>query len=345
MEVGTDDLDDEISQLHILGNPAQGPGQHQDGTGHEHEFEAVDDGVHDFGNGHDFVGQGDARPGEGHVKSAPEQGLGRIGIPQGLDEGFVRSPAGPIETEEGHHHQNDDGQEKGDEHGLGVLGLPHFIGHVQHGFGPIAEGFPRGEHPLFRPGHGAEIPLAQQNDPHKKDGQDAIKVQGNAPHVAFKGGNPFNAGGIDARLDHADLEGDPVGDEEGGHGGGGGIHDVGQLFLGNLHLVKDIPEDIAHDGGVDVIVDEDDQSQDPCGDAGLVPGFNFALGPGTQGFGAPQAPDQGHPGPHEQVKEQQPGVPVIGHGTDDGLQGVGECGQGIAGRKNHPPGEDPQEKG
>ena len=167
--------------------------------------------------------------------------------------------------------------------------------------------------------HGAVVELhhSQGNDEDK--GQQGVEIIGNGPDKQLNaadagiqiGGHAGDGGGPGGyRSDHA-------------HGGGGSVNEVGQLGPGNLVSVGDGTHDTAHGEAVEVVVNEDQHTQDKGGQHGPYPSLDVLLRPAAEGGGTAGGVHQSYDDAQEDQEEEDAGIALNGGDqavVDDGIQ-------------------------
>ena len=132
--------------------------------------------------------------------------------------------------------------------------------------------------PILRALHGAVIPAGKGDDQNHGDGADGIILIRNAGQKVIGGISAVGDFLIKAADDPDDI-GAPGGQrEQRGHGGCGGVQNIGQLFMGDLQLVGDIPKDGPHQNGVGGVAEPDRHAAQPGGHLPAAPCLHHVFG-------------------------------------------------------------------
>ena len=159
----------------------------------------------------------------------------------------------------------------------------------------------------FRQSHGTVVELAHGENDHHHYRENGVEVIGNglhkelqpvgAVHKARDSGGPGGDGGDDADR------------------GGGGVDEVGQLRPGDAVPVGQRLHHGAHGQAVEVVVDEDEHTQDDGRELGADLGFHVLHRPAAKGRGAAGPVHQHDHTAENDEEDQDADVPGVSQGT------------------------------
>ena len=152
--------------------------------------------------------------------------------------------------------------------------------------------------------------------------------------------------GLKGPLHLSDLEADPRGhDRADRQRCGRRIHDIGQLFAGDLEPVRHGAEGIAADERIGVVVKEDEGSRKPR--EGLAPGAigGHAFQNPNNSLCAPAAAHHAHHAPEHQAEDNDGQMICVRQGIEEEIQRSPGTGDGIKAGQDQGPHPHPCEEG
>ena len=316
--IDADKFCNEDLSAQIVGNTGQGPckGQNQDCG--NHLSEALSEGLGELLDGNNLAGDVEAESNDQRQEGAQNQTHGSIGAAECLDEVHVstgihiKETAGVNHGHDAADDQGNDGQQQIHNGTVGISGILLFIC-----VGTLSGGVQVAVHSIdFMLTHHAKINVhhADHNDHCQR--HQCIEVIGN---------------GLDEQLQTLAL-GSNTGNSScpGGDGSNdtdrscGSIDQVCQLCAGNLVLVGDRAHNRADSQAVEVVIDEDQHTQQCSGDQSALAALDVLLRPATVSRGAACLVNQtDHHTQHNQ-EDQNANIPRVSQLADHHIKGIGD---------------------
>lgn len=268
---------DKFLGAEAVGHGLQSPGHSENQDGRSHGVDTGKEAVHGVTEVDDppcLIGD----EGDDEAEEAADREADRsVAVAEGLDE------AGAGEKSAGINHAGDTADDNADDgyyevnhFGLVFLGGLLFLILNGEGAGDVSNMAVDGL--LFQRLHGAEVYLKQRDGNHGDNGEDGVKVIGYRLNEkdesvltldeAADGCRPRGYRGDDA--DRC----------------GGGVDEVGQLCPGDVVPVGNGPHDAAHGEAVEVVINEDKQTEEHSAELGSDAGLDMFLRPVTEGSAA-----------------------------------------------------------
>ena len=292
-------VDDILREVDLTVDTGKQEGQDHEQQGQDHALEALQADVHEFLRGHQALDQVE--------REHEAQGNDDAQLHIRAKHAFLEIRAG----EDGRYDQHEDG----DEHvpDAALFGDLYLFTAVNVDL--LAVGRGQGAAVLDALEgllHGADGGNdAEDGQRHDERGDPAVEIIGNGLDEvgqALAGGSP--AVGLQQAADKDCPGGD--GDQNANRSGSRVDH-IGEELSGHLVLVRELGHAGAHGEGVEIVVDEDDDAQDPGPDQRGFPGLCLGGGPPAKGEGAAGLLDEGNDGAHQTADDDQPGGILIHH--------------------------------
>jgi len=310
-----------------VGHGLQSPGKGENQNGGNHALETFRNGVHALAEAEN-PGCQEKDDGQDQRDDRTEhQTHGSVRVGEGVNKRFtLEETTGVDHADDTGDDEYDDGQNQMNDFAFAADGRFRLIFRLGHG--GMIPGVVRPVEPVAQLGqfHGAVVELAEGEGQHHYDGEQCIEVVGDgldeqlqtvcAVHETGYGGGPGGDGSDDADRS------------------GSGVDQVGQLCPGNIMFVRQRTHHGADGEAVEVVVNENKDTQNDGAELCANLGFNMGDGPASEGCRAAGPVHQHDHGTQNDQEDQNTDVPAVGQLADHTvyehmLHNAGEAESGI----------------